>query len=170
MAYIDTNKVAQMRKAIRQALPNFTVSVRTRHHSSVDVKIMRGPIPAVETVNVYHYKDHLKDRPDAVRVIDAIIAEIRKVETPKIVSEDGDYGNIPNFYYDVTFGAWDKPYICTDPDAETRLEVKREFNKIKDLKEWQAQQRCGVTTLGPDDLIIPCVLPTDHNGYCSTGR
>lgn len=95
------------------------------------------------SVNVYWYKDHLgpdkEDRPEAIAVIDAIIAEIHKVEAPRIVSEDGDYGSIPNFYYDVTFGAWDKPYICTDPDAADTLMVKQEFRRIQRFHEQEAR-------------------------------
>lgn len=142
MPYIDTNKVAQMRKAIRQALPDYKISVTKHHHSGVDVKILSGPIVSA-SVNVYWYKDHLgpdkEDRPEAIAVIDAILAEIHKVEAPRIVSEDGDYGSIPNFYYDVTFGAWDKPYICTDPDAADTLMVKQEFRRIQRFHEQEAR-------------------------------
>lgn len=135
MPFISSDEVAQMRKAIRRALPKYEVSVTKRHHSGVDVALMRGPIPVVKNVNVYWYKDHLKERPDAVQVIDTILAEIRKVRAPKIVSEDGDYGSIPNFYYDVSFGKWDKPYVCTDPEAEAnlpdQLEIRREFDFVR---------------------------------------
>lgn len=142
MPYIDTNKVAQMRKAIRKALPDYTVSVTKRHHSSVDVALMSGPIVPAE-VNVFWYKDHLGpdklDRPDAIAVIDTILAEIFKVEKRRIVSEDGDYGSIPNFYYDVSFGKWDKPYVCTDPDAADKLMVKQEFRRIDRFHEQEAR-------------------------------
>lgn len=30
--------------------------------------------------------------------------------------------------------------------------------------------KCGKETLAPDDLIIPCILPSGHSGYCDTGR
>ena len=29
---------------------------------------------------------------------------------------------------------------------------------------------CATDTLGPDDLILPCILPKGHGGLCSTGR
>lgn len=29
---------------------------------------------------------------------------------------------------------------------------------------------CKTNTLGPDDLIRPCILLTGHKGFCSTGR
>lgn len=143
MPYIDTEKVAQMRKAIRKALPDYTISVTKHHHSTVDVKIMSGPIVGVDNVNVYWYKDHLGpdklDRPDAIAVIDTIIAEIFKTEKPKTLVEDGDYGTVPTFYYDVDFGKWDKPYVCTDPDAADVLMVKQEFRRIQRFHEQEAR-------------------------------
>ena len=30
--------------------------------------------------------------------------------------------------------------------------------------------RCGRETLGPDDLIKPCIRVINHDAYCSTGR
>lgn len=181
MPHIDTEKVAQMRKAIRKALPDYQISVRKYHHSTVDVKIMSGPIVKPEKgVNVFWYKENFKDRPDVIKVVDAIVAEIFKVQEPRELVYDGDYGSVPTFYYDVSFGAWDKPYVCTDPNAEAelaeRLEIRREFNFIKQeqgYREWQEsqqRQQCGIVTLTPDDLRIPCVLPVNHAGFCDAGR
>lgn len=31
-------------------------------------------------------------------------------------------------------------------------------------------ERCGQPTLCPDDLIVPCVLPAGHDGFCDGGR
>lgn len=145
MPLISTENLAAIRKGIKRALPEYTLSITRNHHSTVDVHIMSGPIPVVKNVNVYWYKDNLKDRPDAVKVIETIIAEIFRVEKPRTLVEDGDYGNVPTFYYDVSFGKWDKPYVCTDPDAETRLEIRREFDQIKARKEREvmADQVCG---------------------------
>lgn len=142
MPYIDTKSVAQMRKAIRAALPEYVISVRKHHHSTVQVHLMSGPIVGVKGVNVFWFKDHFGpdklDRPDVIKVVQTIIDEIFKVEKVKIVSEDGDYGSIPNFYYDVEFGTWDKPYVCTDPDAADRLAIQQEFRRID---RWHEQER-----------------------------
>lgn len=175
MPYIDTEDVAKIRKGIRAALPDYKISVRKHHHSGVDVTVLSGPISNVEHVNVFWYKDNLRadkeNRPDAIELIDRILAEIFKVKQVRVEVEDGDYGTVPNFYYDVSFGAWDKPYVCTDPDAEDRLEIKRAFTKIVEERKYQAsRQTCGMNTLAPDDLVIPCVLPVGHVGFCDTGR
>ena len=86
MPYISSEEVAAIRKAIRAALPEYSISVTKQHHSTVQVSIMSGPIAPVEHVNVYWYKENLEDRPDAVAVIDAILAEIRKVKQPRALS------------------------------------------------------------------------------------
>jgi hypothetical protein len=144
MPYIDTKDVAAMRKAIKAALPDYKISITKHHHSSVNVAIISGPIVGVDSVNVFWYRDHLGpeklDRPDAIAVIDEIMAQIKRVRMPEIVSEDGDYGSIPNFYYDVSFGKWDQPYVCTDPDAQDRLEIQREFRKIDRWHEQEARR------------------------------
>jgi hypothetical protein len=119
MPFISSEDVATIRKAVRAALPEFKVSVTKEHHSSVHVTLIEGPIAApVEGVNVYWYKEHLKDRPDAIEVVDTILAEIFKVKKCYTEVEDSDYGSVPNFYYHVHFGKWDKPYIQTGAMAK----------------------------------------------------
>ena len=103
MPYIDPNQTKLMRAAIRKALPQYDVSVRTEHHSTVDVRLMSGPIPPVP-VNVYWYKEHLKNNPDALAVVDTIMNEIHKVQTPRELVYDGDYGSVPTFYINISFG------------------------------------------------------------------
>jgi len=109
MPFISSESVATMRKAIKAALPEYVVSVTKGHHSSVNVYLLSGPIEPVR-VNVFWYKTHLKDNPTALALVQTILDKIFAVVEPRIVSEDGDYGSIPNFYYDISFGKWDKPY------------------------------------------------------------
>jgi hypothetical protein len=131
MPHISSENVATMRKAIRKALPGYVISITKHHHSTVQVRIMSGPVVGVEHVNVYWYKDHFgphkEDRPDVIALIDIIKAEIFKVETPRELVYDGDYGSVPTFYWDISFGKWDKPYVCTDPDAADRLMIRQEL-------------------------------------------
>lgn len=139
MPYIETSKVAEMRKAIRKALPDFKISVTKHHHSSVNVNIMSGPIPAVD-INEFHYKRHLADSPVTVEVIDTIVKCIFDVQTPKELVNDGDYGSVPTFYYNIRFGKWDKDYVMTEPTAEhearERRVIQKEFDQIRrDLDE-----------------------------------
>lgn len=135
MPYIETAKVAEMRKAIRKALPDYKISVTKHHHSSVNVAIMSGPIPAVEHVNEFHYRRDLADRPEAVEVLDTIVEKIFAVQEQRELVNDGDYGSVPNFYYNIRFGQWDKDYVMTEPtkasDAQMRRLIRKEFAAIK---------------------------------------
>lgn len=141
MPYIETEKVAQMRKEIRAALPDFKVSVTRHHGSTVDVRLMSGPIANIEHVNVFYYKKNLEDRPDAVKVIDTILEIVKRIGQPRELVYDSDYGSVPTFYYDVSFGKWNQPYECTDPDAEDRVEIWKEFNQIRRFEEQEAGRR-----------------------------
>lgn len=121
MPYIETAKVAEMRKAIKAALPDYKVSVRKRHHSSVDVTVLSGPLE-IEcdqlgknrmNINLFWYKETLAHRPDIIAVVDKIVAAMDSIEQNRTMFEDGDYGNVPNYYRDVSFGQWDKHYQQT---------------------------------------------------------
>lgn len=145
MPFISSEEVAAIRKGIKRALPDYTFSIRKQHHSTIDVAILSGPIVGVDHVNAHWYKETFRpdkeNRPDVIAVIDAILAEIFRVKPCKIVSEDGDYGSIPNFYYDVSFGRWDKPYVCTDSEAPDRLEIKQAFDRIRRFEQQEQQLR-----------------------------
>ena len=109
MPHIGTDKVAIMRQNIRRALPAYKINVRTHHGSTVDVRIMSGPIAPVN-VNVYWYKEHLKNNAEALALIETILSKIHEVQTPRELVYDGDYGSVPTFYISVNFGEWNKPY------------------------------------------------------------
>lgn len=145
MPFITSEEVAAIRKGIKRALPDYTFSIRKQHHSSIDIAILSGPIVAVEHVNVFWYKDNLRpdkeNRPDAIEVIDKILAEVFKVKKRETEVEDGDYGTVPNFYYDVSFGRWDKPYVCTDPDAEDQLLIRQAFDQIRRFEQREQRLR-----------------------------
>ena len=62
-----------------------------------------------EGVNHYYIKDHYKDKSEVCEVLCKINDIMRKDN--EIVSEDGDYGSIPNFYTHLEIGRWDKPFV-----------------------------------------------------------
>lgn len=145
MPYITSEEVAAIRKGIKRALPDYTFSIRKHHHSSIDVAILSGPIVAVEHVNVFWYRERLgpdkENRPDALEVIDKILAEVFKVKRRETEVEDSDYGTVPNFYYDVSFGRWDKPYVCTDEDAQDQLLIRQAFDQIRRFEQREQRLR-----------------------------
>ena len=117
MPYITTDKVKAIREEIKKAFPEFKFSITRRNRSSIVVDVLSGPIELLDSdrkesgyegVNQYHIKD-TGAKGDFLRKLAEIIN--RDV---KIVSEDGDYGFIPNFYTDIGIGQWNKPYMVTE--------------------------------------------------------
>ncbi len=112
MPYIRKEEVQAIRQALKAnpKLKEFKLSVVCRHHCSVTVAIMKGPDLGTtkEYINKYHYKNQV-EFPKLVEVIEAIQDTILTAHPQRTVSEDGDYGSIPN-YYDITLGKWDQEY------------------------------------------------------------
>jgi hypothetical protein len=76
MPYISTRKVAEKRKAIKKAFPNWKFSITKEHHSSLHVIILEADMELLTeqeiiehngkvSVNHYYIQEHYKDRPDA---------------------------------------------------------------------------------------------------------
>jgi hypothetical protein len=110
MPYISTESVAAKRALLKKAFPEYKLSITRVHSSTICVDIMGGPIELTDAqVNVFYAHEHYEG--EAKRVICGIIDIIKAGE--KIISPDTDYGNVPNFYYEVNIGKWDKPYACS---------------------------------------------------------
>lgn len=114
MPYIASEKVAEIRNEIKKQFPDFKFSITHQHYSTVVVSLMAGPIEFAEThrqLNPFHIEAHWKDEPDKMTMFLSIVDIIKKIgnHNPCIV-EDGDYGRVPSFYYDINIGRWDKPY------------------------------------------------------------
>lgn len=112
MPYISTEQIAEKRKAIKLAFPNWKFSITRRHYSSIDVVILEADIKltdkADEGVNTYYIKDHYKDNTEVMEALQKIVDIMD--ESNATVSIDGDYGAIPKFYTRLSIGAWDKPF------------------------------------------------------------
>lgn len=113
MPYITNEQVAEKRKAIKKAFPNWKFSVTRKHHSSLNVCILEADIKLTdkrnESVNHYYIKDHYKDKPETMEALQKIADIMLKGE--ETISHDSDYGSIPNFYVSLSIGAWDKPFV-----------------------------------------------------------
>jgi len=118
MPFITKEEIAKRRKAIKAALPGFKVSVRTMDHCGIAVTIQEGPISmpvdsrGYEQVNPYYYKEHYKQNPEVVRVLDQVMAIAASDQEESFY--DGDYGSVPNFYVQLSIGNWDRPYQVTN--------------------------------------------------------
>lgn len=113
MAYISNEEMKVKRDAIKKAFPKWKFSITRRHHSTIKVEILEADIKltdkANESVNHFYVKDHYKDKPEVCEALETIVNIM--TEGKKIVSEDGDYGSIPNFYVSLSIGQWDKPFV-----------------------------------------------------------
>jgi len=112
MGYIETSKVAEMRKLIKKAFPAFKFSITKEHHSTVNVRIMQGPVKFEgedgKGNNLYH-TDRIKD-PVLKAMAIKIDQIVQSVDKPSYY-ETGDYGNQPSYYHYTYLGQWDKPYM-----------------------------------------------------------
>jgi len=111
MPYISTDQVKEIRQALKAKFPKFKFSVRRDNGTSVRVAIMKGPLlepDGSQSVNQYHIDSQWADRPEwceFLKGVKDIVAMNRK-----IMYHDYDYGDIPNYYYDITIGKWDQKY------------------------------------------------------------
>ena len=116
MPYIETDTVKAKRQAIKKTFPKFKFSIRRQHHSSINVSILAGPINMLtnkegrsyEQVNEFYIDDHYKDFPEVKKVL-LKVYDIMKAGN-RIMFTDGDYGDVPKFYTNISIGEWDKPY------------------------------------------------------------
>ena len=118
MAYISNEEISEKRKLIKKVFPKWKFSIRNKHHSTLIVTILESDIDfnaiikedrGHETINEFYYKEHYKDFPEIVECLEKILNIMLKGN--EIVSEDSDYGSIPNFYVSLRIGEWDKKFV-----------------------------------------------------------
>jgi len=145
MPYISKEQVAQKRKELKQALPEFKFSVRNEHHSSIRVKIIEGPIvmlPEGQThadVNDYWIEEDYWDNPQVLKVLKTIYNIISHDQTESVY--DLDYGSVPNFYINISIGSWDQPYLvkadkAAKPAKKARKDDKYPADYLPKIQYW----------------------------------
>lgn len=113
MPYISAETVKEIRKELKAKLKNYKLSVRTRHHSTVCVNVLEGPLSFEKPyfgVNEFYIDKHWEDFPEAKDLFNTILNTISAKEAPRVIVEDADYGSIPNYYVDISVGRWDREY------------------------------------------------------------
>jgi hypothetical protein len=108
MPYISTERVKEIREAIKKTFPDYKFSVTREHSSGVRIAIMEADIDFETThssVNHFYIKDHYQGK--AAEVLQKItdIAENGNATA----FEDADYGSVPKFYVTIEIGQWNKP-------------------------------------------------------------
>ncbi len=112
MPYISTDEVKVIRNEIKKEFPGFKFSIKKHHWCGVNVRILKGSLnfKPGEHVNEYYIEEHWKDKPAQKEML----LKLRDIITKKhidCVHEDSDYGSIPNFYYGIFIGDYQKPYL-----------------------------------------------------------
>ncbi len=111
MPYISTEEVKTKRDALKKEFPNVKFSVTKENCSSIHVHIMEAPFEIEEKekdVNHFYIAEFYSHKP---KVRDFLL-KVKKIinDGNGIFVVDGDYGAVPNFYINIRFGKWDKPY------------------------------------------------------------
>jgi hypothetical protein len=112
MPYITSDRVKEIRTQLKKEFPQFKLSVTRRHHSSVDIKILSGPLQFDSehfSVNQYWLEDHYAETNPQAYITFKRMIEIADSGN-YITTVDSDYGSIPKFYVWLEVGKWDKPY------------------------------------------------------------
>lgn len=116
MPYVTTNQVKQVRNTLKKMFPAVKFSVTRRHYSTIHIVIAESPFKWAESyvqLNPFYLEEY-----DHSAFLKAV-AEVA-FEGNRIISEDGDYGSIPNFYVDIHIGTWEKPHVQTGKELCVR--------------------------------------------------
>ena len=115
MPYISTEEVRKIRNALKENVPECKFSVKCQHKSSVCVTILKSKLDMLKAsedyvdINPYHYKE--QDYSDVLKsLFTKIYSVIDEAHPNKIISNDADYGSIPNYYLNLQIGNYKKPY------------------------------------------------------------
>jgi len=155
MAYISAEEVKVIRNNLKKAFPEIKFSVRNDNHSWVRVVIKKSPYDfelngeKYRDVNHYHFENentHVDyngktilphTHQDKLRKILDIIAEKHWDESDIMT----DYFNCA-FYYSLSIGEWDAPYIQEEPKKKVTKPVakKKELSKNAKEKKMQAEE------------------------------
>lgn len=134
-AYVNNEKTKQVREDLKKEFPQFKFSVKKKHHSTVDVAILEGPIPLTddpsghEQINTYWIKTNFSDKPEIKEILLKILEIINKGNFDKsdIMT---DYFHV-GFYVSLSIGDYNKPYKVTNPVKNKPITTKKESEPIE---------------------------------------
>jgi hypothetical protein len=117
MPFISREESKEIREKLKAAFPKYKFSVKIDHHTSLQVSLLQSDIPVTfrpgsnyRGVSHYWLQSDLADNPMGLAFWEAVIDIINSVKEHKTQYEDADYGSVPTFYLDLSFGSWQKPY------------------------------------------------------------
>lgn len=136
MGYISTEQVAEKRKKLKEAFPDYKFSIVKDGYSGIRVTILEGTLPLLEEgenyrdVNVYYIDESFKERPQVRDVISKIYSIINEGNKRR---ETSDYGSQPDFYTYINIGESNKkPYKVISKKSSGGF--KKGFKKFGEKK------------------------------------
>lgn len=112
MAYLSSQRVAEIRNELKAIYPDFKMSITRDNWSGVKIAILEAPIKLTESEkeSINHF--YISDIKDPVKR--EIMATIYNIANKGVkIYETGDYGNQPSHYVDISIGQWDRPFKMT---------------------------------------------------------
>lgn len=114
MAFISTQKVAEIRSNLKKEFPDIKFSVVRRNYSAVDVTILKSPYDfrpdslknqSSLSVNTYWIDEHGYKHSDILkRIIE--IGNTGNHNNSDVMTDYFDVG----WYFDLSLGQWNKPF------------------------------------------------------------
>lgn len=110
MAYITTEQVANIRKAIKAEFPRYKFSITRKDRMAVHVALMQADFEVEEEfVRIHNIERHTEPIKSIFeRILELIFQEAKYYDNSDTMT---DYVDVP-YYYDLSIGTWEKPYIC----------------------------------------------------------
>ena len=117
MPHINAQQVKIIRQQIKQAFPQFKVSVTRDGYSGVSVAFMEGPIAlgleSYEQIprdigSIWVDREKVDRCPVATRILERASEIAHQMRTPGRM--DSDYGYVPSYYVNIAIGKWDQEY------------------------------------------------------------
>ncbi len=126
MAYISKERVKEIRTQLKKEFPELRLSVRTRHHSTVEITIKEGPYDFFNMhneenwenkpkdyvqVNEYYIKDNWtgKAKDILLRIKDVAVKGSYNRNAADLYADYCDF----TFYVSISIGEWDSYYKLT---------------------------------------------------------
>lgn len=113
---------------IKQVMPKgWKATFKVINHSELQMTVKSAPYELSDltdiatkdyaSVNCFHLYSikNEKLRVELEKITEAMQSEQR------IVTEDADYGSVPNYYIDLRFGSYEKPFVSTKEKLEEKL-------------------------------------------------
>ena len=121
MAYITTERVAEIRKELKAEFSNIKFSVVREHYSSVNISIMAAPFRFTERdyepISFYNL-----DKYENSEILNRIFQIANKGNHDRSDSQS-DYFDV-GFYLNIRVGKYDQPFQLIEPKAEKIKKVK----------------------------------------------